>query len=400
MKPERIIELQEFTTTQIPRDQLSEADGEVLWREYGKYVDVRPPSFTNGFRWQLASRGWVGSIPLNDELRIILKPKVQLGNLFGMLEYAYRLKSFHLLEGITESESLEEAYERLAGIFARRVLDRSRKGLYRAYVAQSDRLPYLRGSLDVQRLMRSPVQVDLHCHYEEHTADVEENQILAWTLDTIVRQGICSERVQPIVRAAHRSLHGVVSLRSFDPHDCIDRLYNRLNDDYQPLHALCRFFLEQSGPSHQPGDRKMLPFLVDMARLYELFVAEWLKQHLPNTFRLKAQERINLDEEQRLNITIDLVLYDRASDRPIAVLDTKYKNDDTPSPSDRDQVVAYAAALRCREAVLIYPVALARPFNARYGASDIRVRTVAFGLDGDLEEAGRRFLHELLRQSA
>ncbi|MCX7038200.1 MAG: hypothetical protein NT005_03560 [Spirochaetes bacterium] len=43
---------------------------------------------------------------------------------------------------------------------------------------------------------------------------------------------------------------------------------------------MCRFFLESSGPTHEPGGNLMLPFLVDMARLFELFVAEWLQQHI------------------------------------------------------------------------------------------------------------------------
>jgi 5-methylcytosine-specific restriction enzyme subunit McrC len=194
-------------------------------------------------------------------------------------------------------------------------------------------------------------------------------------------------------------LQGAVSLQPQSYHVCIGRLYNRLNDDYEPLHALCRFFLEQSGPSYQQGDRKMIPFLVNMSRLYELFVAEWLKKHLPEGYRLVAQERVSLGEGERLNISIDLVLYDRETEHPVAVLDTKYKAFDAPSAEDLHQIVAYAAARRCGTAVLIYPVALQHPFDACYGASDIHVRTLRFALDGDLEEAGERLLQELLPHS-
>ena len=55
---------------------------------------------------------------------------------------------------------------------------------------------------------------------------------------------------------------------------CIrDRLYHRLNQDYQPMHGLCRFFLEHSGPTHQDGDSAMIPFVVHMPALFEKFVA-------------------------------------------------------------------------------------------------------------------------------
>ncbi len=50
------------------------------------------------------------------------------------------------------------------------------------------------------------------------------------------------------------------------PDSCDGRTYNRLNADYEPMHALCRFFLNNSGPTHERGDRPMLPFLVNMSR--------------------------------------------------------------------------------------------------------------------------------------
>ncbi|MFH1490851.1 MAG: DNA methyltransferase [Pseudomonadota bacterium] len=34
-------------------------------------------------------------------------------------------------------------------------------------------------------------EVDLHCHFEEHTGDIEDNQILAWTMLKIARCGLC-----------------------------------------------------------------------------------------------------------------------------------------------------------------------------------------------------------------
>lgn len=71
----------------------------------------------------------------------------------------------------------------------------------------------------------------------------------------------------------------------------------------------------------------------------------------------------------------------------------KYKVPDTPSTDDIAQVVTYAEAKGCREAVLIYPVPLIKPINAIIGA--IQVRTLTFSLAGDLEMAGRSLLKGL-----
>ncbi|MBN2565653.1 MAG: restriction endonuclease [Candidatus Eisenbacteria bacterium] len=388
----RLITLREYTPISLAREDLTEAQGELLWRTYGEIVGVEFPSPKTDRRWKLTSQGWAGHIPLSDELGLTLEPKVELGNLFTMLEYAYKL-DFRILGGLVDCRSLQDFYERLANILARRVLDRGRKGFYRRYLPESTDLPFVRGRLDVVQASRQPWVVKLPCDYEDHTPDVEENQILAWTLSRIAASGMCSERVLPTVRRAYRALHGFVSVVPFRPVECVGRLYNRLNDDYHPLHALCRFFLEHSGPSHEVGDRRMLPFLVDMARLFELFVAEWLAAHLTPEVVLKVQEKVEVGERGALTFRIDLVLYDAGTGQVRAVLDTKYKVPDSPSADDVSQVVTYAEMKGCTRAILIYPTDLPRPFDERIGA--IRIQSVTFALAGDVETAGQELLHSL-----
>ncbi len=384
------IELTEYQPASFPAEAISPEIGQALWEKYGQQVEVQEPSFKTGGRWRLTAQGWVGHIPLTPTFHLALKPKIELSNLFRMWEYAYRLNSFKLLEGLIACQSLPEFYERLAHVLARRVLERGRKGFYRAYLAETDRLPYLRGRLAVQPAL--PGQVKLVCHFEEHTADVADNGILAWTLDRIARSGLCSERVLPSVRLAHRALHSLVRPTPYQPGDCVGRVYHRLNEDYRPMHALCRFFLEHSGPSHSPGPQPMLPFLVDMARLYELFVAEWLRAHLPPHLDLKAQERVDLGPANAWQFQIDLLLYEKETGAVRVVLDTKYKTD--TQAGDIAQVIAYAKIKGCREAVLIYPTPLAHPLDTT--VDGLRVRSLTFALAGDLEQAGRVFLQELL----
>lgn len=393
MSSPQIIELTEYQPAYFSAAALPPAAGQALWEHYHRQVEVQEPSFRTNQQWVLTPQGWVGHIPLLPELHFALTPKVELGNLFRMWEYAYRLKSFYLLQGLVNCQSLVEFYENLAHLLALKVLDRGRKGFYRAYVAESERLPYLRGRLEVQPVSHRPGQVKLQCHYEDHTADIEDNQILAWTLWHIIQSGLGSERVLPAVRRAYRMLQGLVTLTPYGPQDCAHHLYHRLNQDYQPLHAMCRFFLDQSGPGHHSGDRMMLPFLVDMARLFELFVAEWLKvQPLPGGLEIKEQETVDISRDRHYKI--DLVLNDMMTGQTRYVLDTKYKTGDMPADDDIYQVVAYATAKFCHEAVLIYPAPLARPLVAQVG--NVRVRSLTFSLAGDLEQAGQVFLKELL----
>jgi 5-methylcytosine-specific restriction enzyme subunit McrC len=94
---------------------------------------------------------------------------------------------------------------------------------------------------------------------------------------------------------------------------------------------------------------------------------------------------------------IDLVLRDTSTSEILCVLDTKYKDTTTPAPGDIAQIVAYAEKMGCQEAILVYPRSLPRPFEARVG--DIRVRSLPFPLDGDVEEAGHRFMRTVLGEA-
>jgi 5-methylcytosine-specific restriction enzyme subunit McrC len=72
------------------------------------------------------------------------------------------------------------------------------------------------------------------------------------------------------------------------------------------MHALCRSFLEHLGPGHESGDHEMMPFLVKMDRLFELFVVRWLEKHLPSGFLIQSQEQMLMDANHDIKFKIDL----------------------------------------------------------------------------------------------
>lgn len=390
--PSRLLQVTEYETLALPADALSEAAGTTLARVYGSQIQVEPPSFLNDQHWRLTARGWVGLIPLMPELGILLRPRVPVGNVFAMLAYADGLTSFRFLDGLMASDSMVGFYERLADALAQRVLARARRGFHRAYDLRRDDLPYLTGRLVTERLASRPGQVRLPCRYETHATDIPDNQILAWTLHRMLQTGVFREPTDLNVRRAYRAVRSFASIRPVDAAACVGRTYTRLNEDYRAMHALCRFFLSHQGPSHVIGEHAVLPFLVDMPHLYERFVAEWLRLHLPPTLRLARQEPVSFGP-QPLRFDIDLTLYDSTTRQVRCVLDTKYKLPDHAAHGDIAQVVAYAEAIGCRTAVLVYPVPLPRPLDVIVG--DIHVTTMTFATEGDLEASGARFLRDL-----
>ncbi|WRH65949.1 MAG: restriction endonuclease [Planktothrix sp. GU0601_MAG3] len=343
-------------------EELEEAIADLIYHNYYKYIDIDYPSPKTKKQYKLTAKSYVGFIPLTPDIQIFLKPKVLIANLFRMLEYTYNLNSFQLLDGSVHCETIPEFYNRLADILIQKILAQSRKGFYRTYLKNTELLPYVRGKVDFQYQFKHPGTVKLNCEYNQYTADIEDNQILLWTLDIIGRSGLCSEQLSTTVRKAYHTLQGLATQRPFKGDDCINRSYNRLNQDYQTLHSLCRFFLDNCGVAHQVGNYQMFPFLVRTDILYEKFVYAWLKSHIPANFEIKDQESVNFCKI--VDSKIDLVIYDKNTKQVIFILDTKYKIPDSkPSNLDIYQAIAYATLKNSQNAILVYPKPLNKPLN-------------------------------------
>lgn len=397
---ERIIDLRERERTAVGNDVLEEADVRRLMELYGGVVRVERAPLDDR-HWHLTPLGYIGSIPLRRDLLLAIRPKTAIRNVFRMIEYAYML-DYRLFDALRGGGSLRDFFDSLAVGLARRILLRVRRGAYRAYRTREERLKSLRGRLDLPRFVRSDWKPELPCRYDLQTADNEENRILLWTLYTILQSSCASARALPEIRRAYRALSGLASLRHCSPRDCVGRVYNRLNRDYEPMHVLCRFFLDNLGPTHGGGDRPTPAFLINMEGLFERFTAEWLRSSpelLRRGLRVSRQDRAVIDEASRTTFVFDILLRDVETGRTRFVIDTKYKVPEKPSNDDLYQVVSYAAQQGCDRSVLVYPEELRRPLDAQVG--DVRVRSLAFRLDEEelsLDAAGNALLRELFAE--
>ena len=391
----QVFELQEEENFFIPQADFEQASALTLHRLHSNRISIEFPSPLNDQCYVLRSKGCIGQIPVSEDVLLRIRSKVPVANVFRMLEYAYNLKSFNFLEGQVSIESLDDVFERLASILAKRVLDRARKGLYRSYIGEEESLPYLRGRVLVMPSLRAAMwgSTRLECEYEEHTADLDDNRILAWTLFQLPRYRLQRQDVLRQVRQAYRVLAGAVEVTCMDSNECVGRFYHRLNEDYRPMHGLCRFFLEHCGPGVERGEHDIMPFVLDMPSLFESFVAEWLKTNIPGGIRVTPQYRAELDISGTLAFRIDLVLSDVTSDQVLAVMDTKYKRQQYPEETDIQQIVAYAVRMKTANAFLVYPSTTTQSLSMKVG--EVSVQSLSFDIGKEPDEAGRSFLDSL-----
>lgn len=390
--PDAPITLKEYTPVTLSSDDLPLDVGEELWEEYGSKIDVEFPTRATQGQWVLTNQGYGGHIRINSQWSFELEPKTSVQTILGMLEYAYNLKSFEFLDGLYDADSLTDYFDEIANTLAKNVISRQQKGLYKNYIEREEQMGAVKGRIDFNRTAREPWQANPHVRHREITVDIEDNQILLWTLQKILSSDAPSESTLQTVRRAYRPMTTDVSLKSFRADDCVGREYRRLNQDYESMHALCHLILDTVAPTRSTGDERMIPFIVDMARLYEAFVAEWLTEHLPTRYSVTAQEQVDIGDSGR-QFDVDLVVYSESD--AVAVCDTKYKTPTQPSTEDLSQVVAYAEAKSVTDAFLIYPEQLDNPIDTEIG--DVRVGTLKFGLDGDLDDEGRGFVSEFNR---
>ena len=380
----------------LPAAALPEAAARLLWRQYGPQVAVTFPSPRTAGQWELTAQDWVGAIPLG-ALTLQLEPKLPVASLLRMLEIAHELP-LQILPELARMATTAQLFDRLAAVLAQRVLHRARQGFSRAYIPETAELPFVRGRIDLNRTLLRDARQEITCIFERQTSDQPDNQILAWTLYRLSRLPLLRQETRRLAVRALRALGGV-TLQPFTAADVAahlqdSRAYTRLNSDYRPLHALCRLFLTGCGPREGRGALATPSFLVNTAQLFETFVAAWLRRQLPPNMRLSAQERVQLTAGTGPHFRLDMVLVARENNRPVAVLDTKYKGG-PPASRDVAQVAAYAHARDCRRAFLVYPTPLPTPLRARVGS--VTVADACFDLAAaDLDAAGSAFLARLL----
>ncbi len=300
---------------------------------------------------RVTATNFVGTLVV-DDLKVLIRPKIRLENLFLMLEVgldrgAWRQEAF---EYATSGDLLPA----MAAFYARTLETTLARGLLRSYRLHEEKLVALRGRVDVSAQFRQVgIQVPVPCRYDEHTADISENRYLkAATRYCLRLPGVHSDDRRCLLRqlAAMEEVSDV-KVRAEDVEQVA---ITRLNAHYQPPLRLARLLLGSRSLADRHGHRSASSFLVDMNLLFEKFITGRLERALRGRLEVKSQYRAYLAEGDKVPIRPDLVLLRQG--KPVYVADIKYKltTDARARTADYYQLLAYATALGLEEGVLIY----------------------------------------------
>lgn len=323
-------------------------------------------------RTEVQARQYVGVTRVGQRTIQIL-PKIydrdeeNLGYLVFLLGYTRRLRlrqagtvGYAQLEG-----SFLEIWIRHFTIELRDLLRAQHK---QRYVETEERLGFLRGKLLVEReLAGTGILTGRYaCRYDLFTPDHLLNQALKFCNGLLLRQTRAA--ANRIVLQQNDALLSDVAHRPIRASD-LDRIHlDRLDRGYEPILSLCRLLLEHSTLDLRAGRITQLAFVFDMNRLFEEFVAEFLRRHIG---RIKVRDQRRLVDVKyqhnlgklfgKFNMEADLILTDDTGAK--LLVDTKYKALDAAKQhggldqEDFYQMYAYGKAgdRPYDEIVLLYP---------------------------------------------
>lgn len=328
---------------------------------------------------QISAHDTVGTL-IGSGLRVQIRPKVPLRNLFYLLSYAYDVPT--LRRPLDPLIAADDIFLFVVTFFRRNVEHLVRQGIYRAYLSRDAQLPTLRGRLRLpQQVRRPPPPLAFDQHVNDLTADIRENQILQHTLWLLSRV--------PALSAEHAALRRVlpafaeVAPAAMTPADCDAVVYHRLNQRYQTAIGLARLLLAHLSVESGGGRQPFATWLLPMSQVFERFVGRYLHHHLPSGWTVALKQSIAIDAAGRETGQLDILL--KAAEWPLLVIDTKYKLwQGGPSPEDRNQMFTYCRSTGVPAALLLYPQPLPPPSYLSTLPDGVTLRAHGFDLAADL----------------
>ncbi len=245
-------------------------------------------------------------------------------NIYYMLSYAFKVLNEDGYKNI-ETESFDNVLDLLSSILIKGVSVQLKRGLLKEYVSETEEMSTLRGKIDFNRSIKSRNLMNkrLVCNYDEFSVNAYLNRVIKTTLFSLFTCDISKNRKKEIRKI----------LIYFDNVEMIDIkqinwsfAFNKNNQSYQMLVAVCRLIINETILSETEGYSKLMTFKDEQAmhRLYEKFVFEYYKKEHPYLKVNASHIKWGLDDDfdfmlptMRSDITIEY-------NNKILIIDAKY----------------------------------------------------------------------------
>ena len=360
----------------------------------GGRLRIAPGDAAN--RWIIGASSYVGTV-VTPDLQVLIKPKVEIANLFLLLEASGR--SLPLGPAVFDYERSNDLVPAFATFYAQHLETALARGITRAYQERQHRLVGLRGRLDIPAQRRlAGLAAPVECRYDEYSPDTQLNRLLLAAVSRLRRLPGVTVTTRQALQALATRLEGVGAVRPADLKT--PTRFSRLDEHCRTAEHLARIVLQSASVRNETGTAGAAEFLVDMNALFEAFLEARLRRHLTRQLDIESQHPTTLDVGNRVRMKPDLVFRQRGE--LVYVADSKYKltTDGLGQGADYYQLLAYIAALNLQEGILIYCQhdGTLPPKEVLVRHLGKRLRTRAIRLDGtpaDVEQQLRTLARDI-----
>lgn len=341
-------------------------------------------------------------------------------NLLYLLSYTKRLQ-IKETDLSSLNKSTDDFFEVLIYLFAKNLLELTRRMVNKQYVRQEDNLAFVRGKLQINAHVKlnSVNRHKFYLEFDEFCEDNLINQIFKYTIELLLKATASFNNLKLLQEL--NFIFSSISSCQVKPADFNRIILNRLNREFEPLLNLCRIFISQSSLELSSGKISTFSFIFDMNVLFEEFIGEFLKRNFYNQYERISLQRPTrwLVEEKFINETSqgslfqlrpDIQLFNQVTDqKPEIIIDTKYKvlnnNSDKKegvAQSDLYQMNAYSKKFDCQNIILLYPQLMGQMAkDVKFvidGQTNVHIKTVNLCRDlktckGELREELRLVLN-------
>jgi 5-methylcytosine-specific restriction enzyme subunit McrC len=337
-------------------------------------IDYKPKSQ----KLSLVAGGFIGLIPINDNLAIEIKPKFSISNLTRIVAIAednFNTLSFFWKKYKENKDFKPVVFEFMAECLANELETLEAEGVLKNYIFKNEETNKIRGRINVHDSIKS---LWSHGHfnkaaisYHDFTPDNPFNRLIKFTLK------FCIEELGYINSTKHELRDSLIEYYSmFDsvslshPQDSFYEVFEAIENDkvtalrryYVNICEICRLIINRTGVSFNEGgdDQLLNSFTLDMASIFEKYLLNSVRFHR----NLFPENMVVLDgnKEGKKNLynqpslakgeaKPDIIL--KQDDEYKLIADAKYKV--KTKDTDRYQVISHALSYNAKIAVLILP---------------------------------------------
>ena len=251
---------------------------------------------------------------------------IRVQNVYYMLAYAFQVLHEQGYKNVA-TEEFDNVAELLAAILCRGVSVQIKRGLIRQYISREEALASPRGELEIGESIKTQVirKKQLVCNYDEFSVDAYPNRIIKTTMELLLRGSISKARKKEI-RKLMIFFDGISIL---DIHSINwDIQYDRNNQTYRMLIAVCRFVIKGLLQTTADGSTKIMDYADDqtMAKLYEKFILGYYQREHPELKAYSPQIAWQVTDGYRTllpTMQSDIVITNKAAKKTL-IIDAKY----------------------------------------------------------------------------